>query len=458
MKHDDYLCNWKRLKMKKLYIETYGCQMNVADSEVVASILKNDGYIPCSDPKEADLILINTCSIRKNAELRVIARGKQLQALKKNKHSLKVGVIGCMAERLNEDLFEKLKGIDLLAGPDSYRNLPELLKKTSNNVKASDILLSTTETYEDIDPEHYQTGNITAFVSIMRGCNNFCSYCVVPYTRGRERSRPVQSILREIEQLNQQGFKEITLLGQNVNSYKIEDANTKYSFPTLLENIAKRYSQMRLRFATSHPKDLSEDLVKTMATFPNICNSIHLPVQSGSNHVLKAMNRRYTAEEYLTKIELLRKHMPDITISTDIITGFCGETKEDHQQTIAMMRKADYYYSYMFKYSQREGTAAAKLSDDVSDEIKGLRLQEIINLQQELSLKHNQRDIGKTYEVLVEGFSKRSAKQMFGRTEQNKVVVFDALNIEPGSYVNVIVENCSTATLKGKLISGFRAV
>lgn len=448
----------EKKKMKKLYIETYGCQMNVADSEVVASILRNEGYIPCADPKEADLILVNTCSIRENAELRVIARGKQLQALKRKNPELKVGFIGCMAERMNEDLFEKLKGIDLLAGPDSYRNLPELLRKSSGNLKASDVLLSTTETYEDIAPEHYQTGDITAFVSIMRGCNNFCSYCVVPYTRGRERSRPVQSILREIEQLNQQGFKEITLLGQNVNSYKIETENTEYHFPTLLETIAKKYPQLRLRFATSHPKDLSEDLVKTMAAFSNICNSIHLPVQSGSNNMLKAMNRRYTSDEYMTKIELLRKHMPNITISTDIITGFCGETEDDHQQTVEMMRKADYYYSYMFKYSQRDGTAAAKLIDDVSDEIKGRRLQEIIDLQQELSLQHNRRDIGKTFEVLVEGFSKRSSKQMFGRTEQNKVVVFDAQNIEPGSYVHVIVEACSTATLKGKLISGSQEV
>ncbi len=438
-------------KNKKLYIETYGCQMNVADSEVVASILKNDGYEICDDATVADLILVNTCSIRDNAEKKVLARGRQLQSLKKKNPDLRVGIIGCMAERLSETLFEKLTGVDLLAGPDSYKKLPELLKEVESHKKASDVLLSTTETYEDIDPEHYQTGNITAFVSIMRGCNNFCSYCVVPYTRGRERSRPLQSILQEIDLLQQKNFHEITLLGQNVNSYHYSEDNTEYRFPALLEKVAQTFPAMRIRFATSHPKDLSEALVQVMARNKNICKSIHLPVQSGSDGVLQRMNRKYTSAGYLKKIELLRKYMPDIAISTDVIAGFCGETGEDHQATLELMKKADYYYAFMFKYSRREGTAAAKMQDDVPEKIKSQRLTEIIDLQQELSLQHNRRDIGKTFEVLVEGHSKRSKKQMFGRTEQNKVVVFDAENILPGTLVNTVITDCTAATLKGKI-------
>ena len=439
-------------KKKKLYIETYGCQMNVADSEVVASILKDEGYEICDAADAADLILVNTCSIRDNAEKKVLARGRQLQSLKKKNPKLRVGIIGCMAERLSETLFEKLVGIDLLAGPDSYKKLPELLKEVESHKKASDVLLSTTETYEDIDPEHYQTGDITAFVSIMRGCNNFCSYCVVPYTRGRERSRPVSSILQEIATLEKKNFHEITLLGQNVNSYHFEEGKSKYNFPALLDRIAEEFPQLRIRFATSHPKDLSEGLAKVMARHNNICKSIHLPVQSGSDGVLQRMNRKYTAADYLEKIELLRKHMPDITISTDIITGFCGETGEDHQATMNMMKKADYFYAYMFKYSRRDGTAAAKMQDDVPEKIKSERLTEIINLQQELSLQHNKQDVGKTFEVLVEGRSKRSKKQMFGRTGQNKVVVFDAENILPGTLVNTVITDCTTATLKGKIV------
>lgn len=439
-------------KKKKLYIETYGCQMNVADSEVVASILKDEGYEICDAADAADLILVNTCSIRDNAEKKVLARGRQLQSLKKKNPELRIGIIGCMAERLSETLFEKLVGVDLLAGPDSYKKLPELLKEVESHKKASDVILSTTETYEDIDPEHYQTGDITAFVSIMRGCNNFCSYCVVPYTRGRERSRPVSSILQEIEMLQKKNFHEVTLLGQNVNSYNFEEGKSTYNFPALLDHIAGEFPHLRIRFATSHPKDLSEELVKVMARHNNICKSIHLPVQSGSDAVLQRMNRKYTAADYLKKIELLRKYMPDIAISTDIIAGFCGETGEDHQATLNMMKKADYYYAFMFKYSRRDGTAAAKMQDDVPEKIKSERLTEIINLQQELSLQHNKRDIGKTFEVLVEGFSKRSKKQMFGRTGQNKVVVFDAENILPGTLVNTVITDCSTATLKGKIV------
>ncbi|HBG71546.1 MAG: tRNA (N6-isopentenyl adenosine(37)-C2)-methylthiotransferase MiaB [Bacteroidetes bacterium GWF2_43_63] len=440
------------VKRKKLYIETYGCQMNVADSEVVASILKDEGYDVCTDAAGADLILVNTCSIRDNAEKKVLARGRQLQALKRKNPNLRVGIIGCMAERLNETIFEKLAGVDLLAGPDSYKKLPELLKEVESHQKASDVILSTTETYEDIDPEHFQTGSITAFVSIMRGCNNFCSYCVVPYTRGRERSRPASSIMHEIKLLAEQNFKEITLLGQNVNSYHVIEDSTEYRFPALLDKVAKEFPMMRIRFATSHPKDLSEELVKIMAKNDNICKSMHLPVQSGSDAVLQRMNRKYTSAEYLKKIDLLRKHMPDITISTDVITGFCGETDEDHLATIELMKKADFYYAYMFKYSKRDGTAAAKMQDDVPEETKSERLTEIIKVQQELSLQNNKRDIGKTFEVLVEGCSKRSKKQMFGRTGQNKVVVFDAENLIPGTFVKTIITDCSTATLKGKIV------
>lgn len=439
-------------KNKKLYIETYGCQMNVADSEVVASILGEEGYDICNDATEADLILVNTCSIRENAETKVLARGRELQTLKKKKPGLRIGIIGCMAERMAESIFEKLPGIDLLAGPDSYKKLPDLLRETETHKKASDVILSTTETYEDIDPEHYQTGEITAFVSIMRGCNNFCSYCVVPYTRGRERSRPVQSILHETELLHEKKFREITLLGQNVNSYHFTENSVEYRFPELLDKVASEFPSMRVRFATSHPKDLSENLVKVMAKHDNICKSIHLPVQSGSDAVLQRMNRKYTAADYLKKIELLRQYMPEIAISTDIITGFCGETDEDHQATLNMMKAADYYYAFMFKYSRREGTSAAKIPDDVPEKTKSQRLTEIINLQQELSLHHNQRDIGKTFEVLVEGFSKRSDKHMFGRTGQNKVVVFDAENILPGTLVNTIITDCTAATLKGKMV------
>ncbi|NLL27488.1 MAG: tRNA (N6-isopentenyl adenosine(37)-C2)-methylthiotransferase MiaB [Bacteroidales bacterium] len=437
---------------KKLFIETYGCQMNVADSEVVASILSDEGYEICNNSSDADLILVNTCSIRDNAEKKVLSRGKELLAQKKKNPNLIVGIIGCMAKRISDELFEKLKGIDLLAGPDSYRKLPELLKKAETNTRALDVLLSTVETYEDIDPIHYQTGDITAFVSIMRGCNNFCSYCVVPYTRGRERSRPVSSILREVELLKNDKFKEITLLGQNVNSYNFKNEKTLYSFAKLLEEIAINYPEMRIRFATSHPKDLSEELVKTMAIFKNICKSIHLPVQSGSDDVLKRMNRKYTAAEYLNKIELLKKYMPDITISTDVIAGFCGETDKDHNDTLDLMRKAEFYYAFMFKYSVRSGTAASKLKDDVSDAVKSKRLEEIIALQQNLSLASYKNDIGKIFEVLIEGTSKRSKRQMFGRTEQNKVVVFDAENNVPGSYINVEITDCTAATLIGKIL------
>ncbi len=440
--------------MKKLYIETYGCQMNFADSEVVASVLVSHSYIPVAYADEADLILINTCSIRDNAEKRVLARTRELQSLKKRNGNLKIGIIGCMAERMQQELFEKLEGVDLLAGPDSYRNLPQLLAQLDAEERVSDVLLSTSETYEDIDPLRFQSNYISAFVSIMRGCNNFCSYCVVPYTRGRERSRPVESILKETLDLQEKGYKEVTFLGQNVNSYDYSDSEGKqWRFPDLLGHIAKQIPSMRVRYATSHPKDISEELIEVMAAQDNICNSLHLPLQSGSTVVLDKMNRKYTREDYLKKVEMIKSKIPDIAISTDVIAGFCGETEEDHKLTLSAMKEVDYYYAFMFKYSERPGTLAAKkFDDDVPDEVKGRRLQEIIELQQNMSLEHNKRDLGKTFEVLIEGYSKKSELQLFGRTPQNKVVVFDKGNAKPSETVKVIIEDCTAATLMGRLV------
>lgn len=440
--------------MKKLYIETYGCQMNFADSEVVASVLVSQSYLPVFYADEADLILINTCSIRNNAEKRVLARTRELQSLKKQNKNLKIGIIGCMAERMQQELFEKLDGVDLLAGPDSYRNLPQLLAQLDADERVSDVLLSTSETYEDIDPLRFQSNYISAFVSIMRGCNNFCTYCVVPYTRGRERSRPLESILKETFDLQKAGYKEITFLGQNVNSYNYIDSEGKqWHFPDLLAFIAKQIPEMRVRYATSHPKDISEELIDVMAAHENICNSLHLPIQSGSTAVLEKMNRKYTREDYLKKVVMIKSKIPDMAISTDIIAGFCGEIDEDHKMTLSAMREVDYYYAFMFKYSERPGTHAAKsFDDDVPENVKGLRLQEIIELQQSLSLRHNKRDIDKTFEVLVEGFSKKSELQLFGRTPQNKVVVFDKGNAKPSEFVKVIIEDCTAATLIGRLV------
>jgi tRNA-2-methylthio-N6-dimethylallyladenosine synthase len=429
--------------MKKLYIETYGCQMNFADSEVVAAILK-DQYTLTQDVQEADLILINTCSIRDKAEQRIHKRLHELEALKKKHRSLQVGLLGCMAERMKEELFETEPILNFIAGPDSYRNLPELIVQSAAGETQFNVILSEEETYDNIMPVRYDLNGVSAFVSIMRGCNNFCTYCVVPYTRGRERSRSPQTILYEVEQLLNDGYKEVTLLGQNVNSYQWEDM----TFAKLMAAVAEVSPDLRVRFATSHPKDISDELLETIARYDNICKYIHLPVQSGSNEVLKRMNRVYTREYYLERVHKIKELMPDCAISTDIIAGFCGETEEDHQQTLSIMREVGYEYAYMFKYSERGGTMSAKrFKDDIPDEVKTRRLEEIIALQGELSLISNKRDIGKTFQVLIEGVSKRSADQLYGRNSQNKVIIFPKENHKIGEYIDVTVKDCTAATL-----------
>jgi tRNA-2-methylthio-N6-dimethylallyladenosine synthase len=428
---------------RKLYIETYGCQMNFSDSEIVASLLADD-YDIVGQTKDADLILINTCSIRDNAEQRVFKRLSELNVLRKKNNLLQIGIIGCMAERLKEELFDKGK-VDIIVGPDAYRDLPAMLKK--DNPANMNILLSEIETYDDISPVRYDTNGISAFVSIMRGCNNFCSYCVVPYTRGRERSRNPQTVIDEIKRLFHDGYREITLLGQNVNSYSFQETD----FAALIASVAEIDPLLRVRFATSHPKDLSDKLIETMATYPNICKSIHLPVQSGNDAVLKRMNRQYDRQKYLDRIERIRKYMPECTISTDLIAGFCNETEEEHQDTLSLMRMVGFDYAYMFKYSMREGTEAHKnLSDNVSNDVKARRLEEIILLQQELSSRSNENDVGKVYEVLVEGTSKRSDEYLSGRNSQNKVVVFPKGNSKKGEYVQVKILSCTSATLLGE--------
>ncbi len=429
--------------MKKLYIETYGCQMNFADSEVVAAILK-DQYTLTQDVQEADLILINTCSIRDKAEQRIHKRLHELEALKKKHRSLQVGLLGCMAERMKEELFETEPILNFIAGPDSYRNLPQLIENSATGEIQFNVILSEEETYDNIMPVRYDLNGVSAFVSIMRGCNNFCTYCVVPYTRGRERSRSPQTILHEVEQLLNDGYKEVTLLGQNVNSYQWEDM----TFAKLMAAVAEVSPDLRVRFATSHPKDISDELLETIARYDNICKYIHLPVQSGSNEVLKRMNRVYTREYYLERVHKIKDLMPDCAISTDIIAGFCGETEEDHQQTLSIMREVGYEYAYMFKYSERGGTMSAKrFKDDIPDEVKTRRLEEIIALQGELSLISNKRDIGKTFQVLIEGVSKRSADQLYGRNSQNKVIIFPKENHKIGEYIDVTVKDCTAATL-----------
>lgn len=429
---------------QKLYIETYGCQMNFADSELVAAILSPYYTITHSD-KEADLILVNTCSIRDNAEQRVLHRLTELLGLKKHKKHLQVGLIGCMAERLKEKLIQEVK-VDLVAGPDAYRSLPQMLADSSYNIN---VILSETETYDDIHPIRYDTNGISAFVSIMRGCNNFCSYCVVPYTRGRERSRNPHTIIEECRQLVADGYKEVTLLGQNVNSYHYED----YTFARLMQAVAEISPLLRVRFATSHPKDLSDELLQTMAAYPNICKSIHLPAQSGNSDMLQRMNRKYTREWYLDRVKAIRHYMPDCAISTDLIAGFCDETLEEHQDTLSLMKEVGYEYAFMFKYSMRDGTAAHRhMQDNIPEKEKVRRLEEIINLQQELSLQSNQRDIGKTCEVLIEGTSKRSQEQLFGRNSQNKVVIFDKGKHQKGEYIQVLITDCSAATLFGHVV------
>jgi tRNA-2-methylthio-N6-dimethylallyladenosine synthase len=435
----------------KLFIETYGCQMNVNDSEIVVAILQQHGFQLTENIKEADTILINTCSIRDNAEQRVRGRLDVFKQLKKKKPSLVVGVIGCMAERLKNKLLEEEKVVDLIAGPDSYRDLPGLLSVAGSGQKAANVLLSREETYADISPVRLDANKVSAFISIMRGCNNMCAYCVVPYTRGAERSRDPKTILREAREVVEAGYREVTLLGQNVNSYSWKDENgDKFNFSKLLELVAGVSPLLRVRFATSHPKDISDELLYTIARVPNICKSIHLPVQSGSSRILKLMKRKYDREHYLERIHAIKNIIPGCSISTDIITGFCSETEEDHRETLSLMQEAGYDFAYMFKYSERSGTYAARhLKDDVAEGTKSGRLTEIINLQSRLSSVSKKNDVGKIVEVLVEGVSKKSDDELFGRTSQNKVVVFPKLNYKIGDYVNVEITGYTSATLKG---------
>lgn len=437
---------------KKLFIETYGCQMNFADSEVVASIMEMSGYVLTENIQNADAIFINTCSIREHAEQKAFSRLDYFQSLKRKKKKLIVGILGCMAERIKEDLLSR-KVVDLVVGPDSYLDLPNLIGAVENGQKAINIDLSKTETYQQIIPQRIGHNHISGFVSIMRGCNNFCSYCIVPYTRGRERSRPYQSILNEIKDLETKGYKEITLLGQNVNSYLYKEGETCYSFADLLHLTAEAVPNIRIRFTTSHPKDMSEETIRAIAQHHNLCKNIHLPVQSGSSRILELMNRKYTREWYLDRISLIRSIIPDCGISTDIFTGFHSETEEDHQATVSLMREVKFDNAFMFKYSEREGTYAAKnLPDNISEEVKIHRLQEIIDLQNKLSEESNKKDIGKTFEVLIEGYSKRSKDQLFGKTSQNKVVVFDKKGKNIGEYASLIIKDASAATLLGEII------
>ena len=431
--------------MKQLFIETYGCQMNVADSEVVASVMKMAGYETCDSIEEADAVLLNTCSVRENAENKIYSRLEALHALQKKGHAFIIGVVGCMAERVREELIEH-HHVNLVAGPDSYLSLPELFAAAEIGEKAINVELSTTETYRDVIPERVCGSHISGFVSIMRGCNNFCHYCIVPYTRGRERSREVDSILNEVKDLQRKGFKEVTLLGQNVNSYQCGEVG----FPQLLGIVAEAAPDMRIRFTTSHPKDMSDETLEVIATHKNICRHIHLPVQSGSNRILKLMNRKYTREWYLDRVAAIRRILPDCGLTTDIFVGYHSETEEDHQLSLSLMREVGYDSAFMFKYSERPGTYASKhLPDDVPEDTKIRRLNEMIALQNELSAESYKKDIGKTFEVLVEGVSKRSKEQFFGRTQQNKVVVFDRGSHHIGDFVKVKVSESSSATLKG---------
>ena len=434
---------------KKLFIETYGCQMNVADSEVIASIMQMAGYTPCDNLEEADAVFMNTCSIRDNAEQKILNRLEFFHSLRKKRKHLIVGVLGCMAERVKNELIEK-HHVDLVAGPDAYLTLPDLIGAVEAGEKAINVKLSTTETYRDVIPSRICGNHISGFVSIMRGCNNFCHYCIVPYTRGRERSRDVESILNEVRDLQRKGYKEVTLLGQNVNSYRFEKDGETVTFPMLLRTVAEAVPDMRVRFTTSHPKDMSDETLHVIAEVPNVCKHIHLPVQSGSSRILKLMNRKYTREWYLERVAAIRRIIPDCGLSTDIFSGFHSETEEDHQMSLSLMRECAYDSAFMFKYSERPGTYASKhLPDDVPEEVKIRRLNELIELQNQLSAESNAKDVGKTFEVLVEGVSKRSKEQLFGRTEQNKVVVFDRGNHRIGDFVKVKITESSSATLKG---------
>ena len=437
-------CFFQR-NMKKLYIETYGCQMNVADSEVVASVMQMAGYETTDAIEEADAVFLNTCSVRDNAEQKIYHRLDALDAMRR-KRSMIIGVLGCMAERVKDDLLEN-HHCDLVAGPDAYLSLPDLIAQAETGHKAINIELSTSETYKDVVPQRLHGAKIGGFVSIMRGCNNFCHYCIVPYTRGRERSRDIESILREVRDLRDRGFKEVTLLGQNVNSYHFEDIG----FPELLRRVAEEVPTMRVRFTTSHPKDMSDETLHVIAKVPNVCKHIHLPVQSGSDRILKLMNRKYTREWYLDRVAAIRRIIPDCGLSTDIFVGYHSETEEDHQLSLSLMREVGYDSAFMFKYSERPGTYASKhLPDDVPEEEKIRRLNELIALQTEISALQNKKDEGKEFDVLVEGFSKRSREQLCGRTEQNKMVVFDKGYHHIGEIVRVKITNSTSATLFGE--------
>jgi len=437
---------------KKLFIETYGCQMNVADSEVVAAVMQTIGYEMTDCLEEADAVFLNTCSIRDNAEQKILSRLQFFQNLKKKKKSLLVGLLGCMAERTKDELLEK-KLVQIVVGPDAYLDLPNLVSMAEKGLPALNVELSTTETYKDIIPARIGGGLISGFVSIMRGCNNFCSYCIVPYTRGRERSREVGSILNEIEDLQKRGFKEVVLIGQNVNSYAFDEGGEVVSFAELLKRVATSFPDMRIRFTTSHPKDMSDDILHVIASFNNVCKHIHLPVQSGSNRILQLMNRKYTREWYLDRIAAIRRIIPDCGISTDMFCGFHSETEEEHQETLSLMREVVFDSAFMFKYSERPGTfASKKLPDDISEEVKIARLNEMIALQNELSALSNERDKGKVFEVLVEGRSKRSEEQLCGRSQQNKMVVFPKSGQKVGDLVKVRIIGSTSATLLGEVV------
>lgn len=434
---------------KKLFIETYGCQMNVADSEVIASIMRMAGYEPTDKIEEADAIFLNTCSIRENAEQKIWNRLEALNAMRKKKNPLFIGVMGCMAERTKQELTDR-HHVDVVCGPDSYLSLPDLMAQVEAGHKAMDVELSTTETYRNVLPERICGNRISGFVSIMRGCNNFCHYCIVPYTRGRERSRDPESILNEVLDLQKKGYREVTLLGQNVNSYRYEEGESSVGFPQLLRMVAEAVPQMRVRFTTSHPKDMSDETLHVIADVPNICRHIHLPVQSGSTRILELMNRKYTREWYLDRVEAIKRIIPDCGLTTDMFTGYHSETEEDHQQTLSLMRICRFDASFDFRYSERPGTFASRhLPDDVPEETKIRRLNEMIELQGELSLECNRGCIGKEYVVLAEGYSKRSREQLYGRTEQNRTVVFDKGTHRPGDFLTVRITDATQATLFG---------
>ena len=440
--------------MSSVYIETYGCQMNFADSEIVASLLTKANHTIVTDIEAADYILINTCAIRDNAEQRIRKRLHELRALQQRHKQVRIGILGCMAERLQSQLMVEEENVSFVVGPDAYRRLPELLASVRTpGTKAAETELSTTETYADIEPVRLGSNGISAYISIMRGCQNYCAYCVVPYTRGRERSRDPETIVSEARNLFEQGYKEVTLLGQNVNSYRYANENGNVDFPELMHRVASISPLLRVRFATSHPKDLSDRLLEVMASHSNICKCIHLPVQSGSDRMLKLMNRHYDSAWYLDRIAAIRRYMPDCSITTDVIAGFCTETEEEHQMTLEMFRKVRYDYAYMFKFSMRPDTYAAKhLEDDIPEAEKTRRLEEIIALQGQIALENNRKEIGKTFEVLVEGESHRSKEQLFGRNSQNKVIVFDRRDAQPGQYIQVKVTDCTAATLKGEIV------